>query len=252
MRLAQFYTAPYLDDALEAYATNVPSAWSARHKLDLYRHAKIAFESDEPAPARQAAFNQIYANLDSYWQVFRNASGPCWGPSETFAVLTTKCGACSRQSSLTTANLIASDSNYKVQACLGALGRIKATAQYPAVYPWMAVSKFLHFFNPRLFPIYDGAFMWAKVANGAFSEDYTDFCRHNGFATKENTVRFNLQYTLWASEIMAAAGNDCMATFSRWFATQVDGYPDPAGVLEDVPTYYAAAFATVAIGAAHM
>ena len=32
----------------------------------------------------------------------------------------------------------------------------------------MTVSKFLHFYNPALFPIYDYEVMWKKVCNGRF------------------------------------------------------------------------------------
>lgn len=129
---------------------------------------------------------------------------------------------------------------------------MKPTKHYPAVYPWMAVAKFLHFFNPRLFPIYDTAFMWKKVANGAFKPDYLDFCRRRGFQQREDTARFNLQYTLWAAETIQDADAECMTIFAEWFSAQIKGQPVAEGVLADVETYYAAAFEMIAIGAAHL
>lgn len=251
MSLAQFYEGPYVEQALESYRAAVPSTWSVSHKLDLYNWAKVAFESEASEPDKQIAFGQIYDNLRSGWQVFRNAAGPCWSAEKTFQVLTTECKACSRQTPLNAANLIVSDSDCQVKACLFSLGKIKPTTRYPSVYPWMAVSKFLHFFNPRLFPIYDMEFIWNKVANGVFRRDYQDFCQLRGFNPKEDTQRFNLQYTLWASEIMNDADADCMTTFSEWFASEVGQHSDRANVMQDVNQYYAAAFEIIAIGAAH-
>jgi hypothetical protein len=39
----------------------------------------------------------------------------------------------------------------------------------------MTVSKFLHFYNPGLFPIYDNAVIWDKVLR-RFRNDFRDFC----------------------------------------------------------------------------
>ncbi len=251
MRLAHFYTAPYTKQALDSYHSTVPTGWSLSHKLYLYNQAKTAFAAKGNKPESQEAFSHIYESLRSGWQVFRNAAGPCWSAEETFQVLTNECELCSRSSSLTSANLINSASNHKVEACLTSIGKIKPTLRYPTVYPWMAVSKFLHFFNPSLFPIYDTAFMWNKVANGVFKQDYQDFCQRHGFHPKEDLQRFNLQYTLWASEIMSNADEECMVTFSQWFASKVDPRADAENVLKDVNQYYASAFEMIAIGAAH-
>ena len=252
MRLSQFYTTQHIEQALDSYLSAVPVNWSVSHKLDLYNHAYTAFEAECSQTDKQVAFNYIYGNLRSDWQVFRNAAGPCWSAEKTFHTLTTECIACSRLALLTAANFIESDSNHKVEACLFSMGKIKPTANYPSVYPWMTVSKFLHFFNPRLFPIYDKKFMWEKVANGVFRRDYEEFCQRNGYSPTENTQKFNLQYMLWASEIMNGADEECMTIFSQWFASQVTIPIGSTAALQQINQYDAAAFEIVAIGAAHI
>ena len=39
----------------------------------------------------------------------------------------------------------------------------------------MVVSKFLHFYNPGLFPIYDNKVIWNQVFR-RFRNDFRDFC----------------------------------------------------------------------------
>jgi hypothetical protein len=251
MKLAQFYTMPYVEQALASYRTAVPPTWGVGHKLDLYNYAKAAFETGASETEKEASFDRIYESLCSGWQVFRNAAGPCWSAAQTFQVLTTACAPCSRQSHFTAVTLIGSDYHSKIQECLSSMGSIKPTTHYPEVYPWMAVSKFLHFFNPRLFPIYDLEFVWKKVANGVFKQDYWEFCERHGFNPIDDTQQFNLQYTLWANEIMCGSDSACMAAFAHWFTLQTDGHADPQGIRQEVHQYYAAAFEMIAIGAAH-
>jgi hypothetical protein len=253
MRLTQYFTSPRTEQALNRYSAVVPPTWSVAHRLDLYRSAKTAFDSDAPEAAKRESFRHIYESLRSGWQVFRpKDSAECWGSEQIYAVLTNECQPCARQSSLTLATLTERESQANIEQCLRSLGRMKPTKHYPAVYPWMAVAKFSHFFNPRLFPIYDTAFMWEKVANGAFKTDYVEFCRRRGFQPREDTARFNLQYTLWAAETIRDADEGCMTTFAEWFASQVKGHRDTGDILADIKTYYAAAFEMIAIGAAHL
>ena len=253
MRLTQYFTSPHTAQALDRYKSVVPPTWSVEHRFDLYRSAKIAFDMDVPEAVKQEAFRHIYDNLRSGWQVFRPKSGEeCWSSDQIYVVLTNECQFCSRQSGLTLAALTEQDSLTSIEQCLASLGRMKPTERYPVIYPWMAVSKFLHFFNPHLFPIYDAAFMWEKVVNGVFKPDYLDFCRRRGFHPREDTKRFNLQYTLWAAETIQNVDVECMTTFSEWFTAQIKEQPVAEGVLADVETYYAAAFEMIAIGAAHL
>jgi hypothetical protein len=115
---------------------------------------------------------------------------------------------------------------------------------------WVAASKFLHVFNPALFPIYDIAVVWNKVCNGVFRQDYLDFCHRRGYSPGERTAQFNLNYTLWASEYMQLADSDLMDNYVGWLARQVGGSRDAGNILGDARQYYAAAFEMIAIGAA--
>lgn len=253
MTLAKYFTSQYTTQALNRYRGVVPPTWSVEHRLDLYRSAKIAFDMDVPKAVKQEAFRHSYDSLRSGWQVFRpKSSEECWSSDQIYAALADGCQNCSRKSNSTLATLTEQNSCTSIERCLTSLGRMKPTEHYPAVYPWMAVSKFLHFFNPRLFPIYDTAFMWDKVINGAFKPDYLDFCSRRSFHPREDTARFNLQYTLWAAETIQNADVECMTTFAEWFSAQIKEKPDTEGILVDVETYYAAAFEMISIGAAHL
>lgn len=194
MRLTEYFTSPNTKRALDRYLGVVPATWSVAHKIDLYCSAKIAFDSEASEAEKQQAFHHIYDSLRSGWQVFRpKTNGECWSSDQIYDALTNECQSCSRQSGLTLVSLTEQASRTSIEHCLTSLGKIKPTIRYPAVYPWMAVAKFSHFFNPHLFPIYDTAFIWDKVANGAFKPDYTDFCRRRGFKPTESTAHFNLQ-----------------------------------------------------------
>lgn len=248
MKLAEFYEAANVERALEGYRSSVPTTWGAVGRLELYRSAKVAFQSDAPEDERRSEFGRIYSDLRRYWQVFRNAGGTCWSADETFSMLTTQCEPVSRQSGLTAKNLVEVNHTDRIRACLVTLGPIKPSRYFP----WMATSKFLHFFNPSLFPIYDDRYVWKKVATGAFRQDYNDFCRRHGFQRNPLTVQFSVQYVLWGSEIIQTASDECMPIFARWFASQVDDQSARAPLLQDLEQYYAAAFEAIAVGAAFL
>src|SRR5438105_4125679 len=122
----------------------------------------------------------------------------------------------------------------------------------------MVTSKFLHFFNPMLFPIYDDAIIWQKVCweesktkvRAAFRSDYEEFCLKHGFVPKDMTAKFNLNYTLWASELVRNADKHFMNEFATWFQQQVSDRQDKYGLLDEINQYYAIAFEFTAIGAA--
>ena len=90
MPLACYFSHPSKHlDALRAYGASAKSfAWSIPHKMDLYCHARTAFGwSTDNSPttplsyttstttnddeAQVNAFQFIYDQLSSYWQVFR-------------------------------------------------------------------------------------------------------------------------------------------------------------------------------------
>src|SRR5664279_1950612 len=73
--------------------------------------------------------------------------------------------------SVTLTNFLKSETGPRLQASLESLREIKPNQGFPI----MTVSKFLHFYNPSLFPIYDEAVIWKKVF-GRFEGEFRSFC----------------------------------------------------------------------------
>jgi hypothetical protein len=113
-------------------------------------------------------------------------------------------------------------------------------------YPTMAVSKFVHFANPRLVPIYDNAVIW-NVAFAAFKPTYERFCRSADLPMRAQGAAFLRNYTGWAGSLIRRDPN-VLRIFGQWLREQVD-HP-PAEIDREVETYDAAAFEMIVIGAA--
>lgn len=251
--LRDYFHPPLVEQALDRYAKVANTrGWGISHKLEMYNWAKAAFDSNLSPYAQQREFGYIYDNLKGGWKVFRNAQGGYWTKQETFEALTKECQTVSRQSGLKLTTLIPeSPESWSLLADLGKLRNLKRTNWYP----WMPVSKFTHFFNPALFPIYDTEVIWNKVLNGVFRRDYRQWCESCGVApleTDQESARFNLTYTLMAGDAIRSADAGFMDFFAHWFKEQMSGDDDAYNVLDEIGTYYATAFEFVAIGAAHI
>ena len=248
MRLSEYFHPPHLRKALAKYAMDMGSDWPITGKLDLYNAGKLAFASDADETEKRASFDQIYDELKRRG-VFNGPSGPCWDAETVYSTLVQRCGDCSVSSGLTLHSL-GSDARagVKIRATLDSMTDLKPMGEYPH----MAVSKFLHFFNPRLFPIYDRDFIWKKVCVRAFGEEYREMCSRLGMIAYETTAAFNLNYTKWAGECVAQASPGFMGCFGDWFRREVGNHPDPQDVLGEIEHYHATAFEFVAIGAASL
>lgn len=119
-------------------------------------------------------------------------------------------------------------------------------------FPLMTVSKFLHFYNPELFPIYDNDVIWNKVLNGCFKDDYREFCRRepvpNSIAFGEDSAAWLCYYMLFAGDLLVAAHENFVQIFRDWLNAQ------PGAELSrrrfDPMMLYARAFEYTAVGAA--
>ena len=118
-------------------------------------------------------------------------------------------------------------------------------------YPTMAVSKFLHFYNPSLFPIYDSEAIWEGVFMGRFRNDFREFCRTADIpyeaVIQQGTATFLRAYMDWASSLLSFAHGSFMQVFVEW----LEGQPG-VGLRQltfDASTLYATAFEFTAIGA---
>jgi hypothetical protein len=226
-------------------------SWSiAQSKLALYRQAVVAF-GDSPS---EAHYQEIYRRLRSYWAIGRN--GRLWDASEIFHVLTNLCQACSRRN-LTLTTFGNEKSQRLVLDCLTKLTGLKKLKN--GGYPVMAVSKNLHFFNQRLWVIYDTAVVENQVRR-VFRKDWTSFDAKVQAETNDGWIKYYLTYLLWASHTIRTAYSGLMDDFADWFIS--------AGAREKVKTddsgeefvtakdfrdelhmSYATAFEFIAIGA---
>jgi len=248
--LVDYFKDPLYKDALAGYAKFARERdWGIDNKLELYNWAKVAFDSSLPERNRREAFYIVYDNLKGNRQVFRNARWGYWTGDETFEVLDRECQGCSRQDSLSLLTLQhPSQESDILLAILNKLRNLKPARGYP----WMPVAKFTHFFNPKLFPIYDNEVIWKMVMDGVFRDDYRSWCHSKNLNPIGPGERFNLNYMLWAGHIIHQADNGLMGYFREWFKSQVAGRPDSHNVLVEIQTYYATVFEFVAIGAANL
>ncbi len=139
-----------MERAFESYVTHYVNedsrAWSIEHQIGLYNAAEKAFGDDGSFDD----FATIYEALRRWWKVFRNGKD-CWTAKKTFQVLR------SFDPSLRARALsqMAVVDWGKAWQCLE---NIKGIKQNKSGYlSLVAISKFLHFWNPRLFVICDAA-----------------------------------------------------------------------------------------------
>lgn len=242
-------------EALNSYGRFASGAnWPIRHKLDLYNHAKAAFVLDIPVGQKLEHFSNIYSSLKNYWKVFRGCPS-YWSEAKVFQMLVAECQPFAQTSSVSLQTLkLPSRECTVILESLRKFRNLKQTKYYP----WMPVSKFIHFYNPALFPIYDYAVMWQQVLNGVFQGDWYGWCLKRGIepleidAESESSAKFNVHYSVFAAEAIQQSDSRFMDVFAEWFKSQVGSHPDPYGVLNDIHRYFATAFEFVAIGAAQL
>jgi hypothetical protein len=122
-------------------------------------------------------------------------------------------------------------------------------------YPWMPVSKVLHFVNPGLFPIWDTKIVWNKVmypTSGAFGDEYSLFCKTRNFNKFENGSIFVLNYVLWAAHYIQRRDPAFMDWFTDWMESHFSDDLARYNFTPHLQNLYATAFEFVAIGAAHL
>lgn len=207
--------------------------WPISGRAEIYQISALAFA---PNPDF-ISFRLVYDWMVKDWKI--NRGGGLGSAEETFEMLVDGCALASRHVGGTLLNT----DDKAIRIAVRAMSGVKANNEYPH----MAASKFLHFYNPSLFPIYDDAVMWKRVLRGTFRSEWTAVCRRYGIKVWEPSERFLLTYISWASEVMRAADPKVMTGFDRRFR-ELGG--QAAVCLGDTKEYYAAAFEYVLIGAA--
>ncbi len=164
--------------------------WPISEKLALYREAITAFASTADERTRRASHGEVYWSLRSWWKVGRR--GTLWDAATVFDVLTGQCQECSRGSGLDVTGLEDDQHRQTVVACLETVRGLKRLRS--GHYPVMAVSKNLHFYNPRLFVIYDNEVVVGQVYR-VFRKDWNGSYRRFA-STGDEWLDFYLAYLL--------------------------------------------------------
>jgi hypothetical protein len=245
MAIQTFFTAAGQKKALEAYSNFARgSDWSVIHKLDLYRLAGSAFEPDVAPQQALEPFTALYKALASHWQVFRpHSPAECWSAEQVYTALGTHLRDYGPRSGVTLMDLGGKEND--LMFSLQGMEGIKPNQWYPV----MTVSKFAHFYNPKLFPIYDTEVVENRVFK-CFRKDYRQFCTSRGYDASDSGAQFLRNYVAWASECVRGAHDQYMNTFADWILDELPRREAERLDPQNVCSLYATAFEFNAIGAA--
>lgn len=222
--------------------------WDVGHKLELYGLAMQARDKDLDDTAQIEAFERLIDNLKRYWQIAR---GGAFAPVEMIRDWLTPLATELSMTSDLDRETIAS--GHHDDLLLSAITPLRHIKQTRSDWGWgspMAISKVLHFFNPRVFPIYDHAVV-DEIVLKQFRSDWRSY---EPMITVGNQplhlgVLFYLKYVRWCAEIMTEAHPDTMAVFKDWVLSHQDARD--FAMADQLPTFDAVAFEMIAIGAAH-
>lgn len=251
---AQSLRSYFMNDQEQRSALEALGDFFDPRELDLYDAAWCAFDPSSSAGEASRHFNKIYDELASpRWNVFRSPQSGAsrWPPQKVFDTINREFTEFSWRGPINLLNFPKSGTGLGLESCLAKMQGIKQKKGYPL----MTVSKFLHFYNPALFPIYDYEVMWKKVCNGRFKNDFRDFCYRERIPNNivgdnaEDTAAFLRYYMIWASSLLSLANADFMQVFTDWLAKQPG--TDLRKRRFDSKTLYARAFEYTAIGAAN-
>lgn len=245
--LRSYFYGSNLCRALEAYGEKMAGpAWSVAHKMDLYAASHRAFASSVSEEDAFKAFGVIYDSLAGRdWGAFRPlGASRCWPAKRIYETLRCAFKPFSVGSGSTLASF-SFDRRSVLVLALGAMVGMKPIGDYPT----MAVTKFTHFFNPGLFPIWDNAVIDQRVFR-RFGTEYADWCSSHRLNADATGAEFLGNYICWASELVTEAGTGFMQVFADWLRDEIPPRRFRAMDATRIPTLYATAFEFTMIGAA--
>ena len=202
--LQKYFQVPACQRAALEGSRNQGGLWPVGN-LDLYDQSFGAFY-DPTINNPVTRFDDIYRELAGRnWSVFRpQPISACWGSTTMFNAIRSGFQAYGWGTSLTLMNFGAQN-RQKLELCLPLLRGVKPNKGYPI----MTVSKFLHFYNPGLFPIYDTEMVWKRALGGTFRNEYRAFGQRWGVSSKvwssEDTLQFLPWYMCFANELLSAS-----------------------------------------------
>jgi len=242
MDIEDCFTRKGAEDALKKYLpVTKERRWPIQDRIKLYQLSQKAWDSNSSGQDAFDAFDAICKKLRG-WQVFR-PGGPHWESPEIFSVL--KELRDPQANSLRLSTLAEGRGHDYVLRCCMKLRDIKKLSSED--FPRMAVSKFLHFFRPDIFPIYDNAVI-KNQALKTFRRQWLDFEP----VLKVDNMRLNpgmahyLKYTLWGAHLLAPCRDQVMQVFSQWLYKVEPNQDIPR---DFVLALEAAAFEMILIGA---
>lgn len=136
--------------AFEQHRERYTEKWPLDHHLELWRSASAAF-----AGPSEDEFRIVYDALSKTWKAMRRATEK-WDVKLTFSKL---CDLDSNYSKKKLSDLTSRDAT-PLWVLIKSVEALKVNKYGSSV---VAISKFLHFWNPRLFVIVDDAVMWNHV-----------------------------------------------------------------------------------------
>ncbi len=220
MQLAEYFRPGALTRALHSYGVIAQErSWSVGHKLDLYLLCRRAFSDAGDEAELLSAFSHVHASLAKYWQVFRpRGPGSQGSPQALFAILRASAPTFGMRSG-TRLRTLRPEQRVEVWSFFLALREIKANKGFPT----MAASKFAHFFNPDLFPIYDTEVVWNQVF-ARFQPEFDAFCRDQGHAGNVEGAQWLANYVSWAAHLIQGLDASARDEFADWMKGQAPGH----------------------------
>lgn len=167
-----------VERALEAfrlrYVVTPTRPWDLNHHAGLWAEARASVES----AGNNKGFVKTLKYLRSYWQLARGKNAKMMKSEDVLPLLRAKAGK-ARTRRLSDVTEIDASWLYEL---IGDVADIKRVNGEPSL---MAISKVLHFFNPRLFVIVDRAMVWDwTFAHGWLWEPIASVRGRTDLATK--------------------------------------------------------------------
>lgn len=207
--------------------------WKVDYHVELLARAKKGWAQEQG----NDDFRHVYFELRNHWQVFRPMKRPP-SPEKVWGLMSRLNAECQ------TISLSAlKDAHGQVlEEVLSAGGRLKTTEYGPSL---MATSKFLHFWNPRVFVIVDRKVMseyvlqhaWIKNSITTFCgrsfepdyDHYVDFLTWCSALLRESPLILNAFRAYLRRNVrdrhLYAATQDCEAVVIEWFLLGVVELP---------------------------
>ncbi len=251
LTLPEYFAPEGQRSALEEYGRFAGvKGWTIGEKMEMYKASREAFDPSVPYEQAFKTFREkIYKKL-SQWQWYRPYSlGECWDPQKIFQTTRTEFAQFAWGGPIVLSNFMGSSKLEALVASLLTMREIKPNTDYPT----MAVSKFLHPYNPALFLIYDTDVIWKKVLATCFRTEFDQFCSMSSlpYSATKDSAELLRSYMCWAGSLVASAPN-FMDIFADWLGKQPGGEASKTKRKFEASSLYSTAFEFTIIGAAKL